>query len=353
MLIPSVAWSALLASGITPRPRSSFEVELVTDDEQSVVASVLRRSEPLKPSHVHALAPRGPRGSVLLVVPAASGAALDAAEAAGVSVIVVGRRRPQVVTGRVLVPGRTIHLDDGTGAAVDVHAVHRPGPRPWGTLTVARLLLAGVRSGQTSLAQSAGITQSRVSQALAGLARDGLVERTQTGDGRSRWQPATWDSLADWWLATYPGPEGLSTYWYGFDTPVAQGRTVVSALLGADVRAAVSGDVAADVLAPWRRPVRAVVYADVTTPTPAIDLTGQGLTPSGPEEATLELVVPADPGVWVTSVLRRQGGDVPVIDGMQVLWDVARAPGSDSDQAAAAVRSFLRAQAAAAPGVGG
>jgi hypothetical protein len=73
-----------------------------------------------------------------------------------------------------------------------------------------------------------------------------------------------------------------------------------------------------------------------------------GLTPSGPDEATLELIVPADPGVWASSRDRITDPELPLADGMQVLWDLQRSPGSDTDQAVAALRQVLRTRAATA-----
>ena len=70
-----------------------------------------------------------------------------------------------------------------------------------------------------------------------------------------------------------------------------QARAAVAALSAAGMPAAVSGDVAADLLAPWRRPGRAVVYADPSDRPVHDELTAAGLRPSGAGEATLELIV--------------------------------------------------------------
>jgi hypothetical protein len=210
-------------------------------------------------------------------------------------------------------------------------------------LAIVRDLLAGGAASQGTLAEHARVTQGRVSQALTTLVDAGLVSRTSVA-GRPRWQAADWDKLADWWLDTYPGAGGLTTYWYGLADPAEQARAVVSRMRGSGVPAAVSGDVAADVLAPWRRPGRAVLYADLAGHPAAADLTAAGLTPSGPEEATLELVVPADHGVWPRHQAH-PNTDLPLADGLQVLWDVRRSPGSDADQAVAALRAALRARA--------
>jgi hypothetical protein len=112
--------------------------------------------------------------------------------------------------------------------------------------------------------------------------------------------------------------------------------------------AAVSGDVAADLLAPWRRPDRAVVYADPSGRPVHDELTAAALTPSGAGEATLELIVPADPGVWPAPGTTAAAAVLPLADPIQLLWNVARAPGADVDQAVAAMRPVLKDRAAAA-----
>jgi hypothetical protein len=127
-----------------------------------------------------------------------------------------------------------------------------------------------------------------------------------------------------------------------------QARAAVAALRATGIPAAVSGDVAADLLAPWRRPGRAVVYVDPSGRPVHDELTAVGLTPSGAREATLELIVPADPGVWPAPGGAAAKADLPLADPLQLLWDVARAPGADVDQAVAALRPVLKDRAAAA-----
>lgn len=346
-LMTAEASSALLDAGITVRPVGPAQVSIHRSHDAGtpLIAVVRRRSAPLSPSHVRHLAHGAPgRGEVLLVVPAASDAALDAARAAGISVLVVGDGRGMRTGGHVVLSTEIVHLGDAEIAATSSLPPLRPGPPPWGTLTVVRHLLTGAVAGQRELADRAAVSQGRVSQVLSPLVEAGLVRRVTTG-GQTIWVAAGWDALADWWLAAYPGPGGLSTHWYGLASVREQAQVAGNALVAGGLPVAVSGDIAADVLAPWRRPARAVLYADVRDHPDAADLTRSGLVPSGAEEATLELLVPADPGLWAPPV-GETSGQVPLADGMQVLWDVRRAPGSDVDQAVAALRQVLRARAA-------
>ena len=117
-----------------------------------------------------------------------------------------------------------------------------------------------------------------------------------------------------------------------------QAKTVVDLLTSSDAgRIATSGDVAADLIAPRRSPRRAIIYAET-----GMDLTTAGLTPANEEEATLELIVPKDPGVWPAPAAEKTPGSMPLADPLQTLWDVARAPGPDADEAAQHLRKVLR-----------
>lgn len=176
-----------------------------------------------------------------------------------------------------------------------------------------------------------------------------------------RWVPVDPLALARWWLRTYPGPGGVTTFWYGLDSPSDQTLAVLEALRSS-YRVLVSGDAAVDQLAPWRRPARSRLYlgsspvdtrdgARGETPgesdgnhsgvlNSGIDLGSLGLVASGAEEATLELVLPADPGLW--SSAGSQDADpadtladlrLPLADLLQVAWDLQHAPGPDQDQA--------------------
>ncbi|BCJ58340.1 MarR family transcriptional regulator [Micromonospora endophytica] len=193
------------------------------------------------------------------------------------------------------------------------------------------MLIQHPSATQQELAALVGVSQPRISQALAALADKDLVQRTPSG-----WAARDIDAAIRWWLATYPGPGGITIYWYALAPAVEQARTVVSLIKATDpVGVAVSGDVAADIIAPWRAPTRAILYAHT-----GLNLVDAGFIPAGEEEATLELTVPRDPGLW--PLPGTASGGLSLADPLQVLWDVWRSPGPDSEEAAQRVWAVLR-----------
>ena len=106
------------------------------------------------------------------------------------------------------------------------------------------------------------------------------VQRTDRG-----WTVTDTAGLTQW-LVEQPLPGRTATTWLGLDDPAPTAATVPHWLTAHNVSYALSGDVAVDLLAPWARPTRALVYVDQ-----ALDLTPLGLTPAPPDAATLELVV--------------------------------------------------------------
>ncbi|MEW2381461.1 hypothetical protein AB0873_05120 [Micromonospora sp. NPDC047707] len=219
-----------------------------------------------------------------------------------------------------------------------VEAAERPakrGPVPWGTFTLLRRMVQRPYATQQELAVLVGVSQPRVSQALRTLADQDVVQRTSSG-----WTLRNLDEAIRWWLENYPGPGGISTYWYGLAPAVEQARTVVEMVAAPDPHGvAVSGDVAADIIAPWRAPTRAILYAST-----GVNLADEGFIPAGAEEATLEFTVPRDPGLWQPSGMAERfiPDGLPLADPIQILWDVRRSPGSDSEDAAQRVWDLLR-----------
>ncbi|MFU8851481.1 hypothetical protein ACNAW0_10920 [Micromonospora sp. SL1-18] len=326
MLISAAAWRALVDAGVLVVPLDAEHVELRSSAGRGVLR-VVASPTVLNPSDIAELKNRH-RGQVLLVVPSATPAVRSAVDATGWSWLVDNRRQ---VTGLVQLAGQKVSID--TRQADTRSSRTRPGRVPWGTFTVVRRLAERPWAGQQQLAAVIGVSQPRVSQALATLTEQGLAHRTPAG-----WDVTDIEAVFDWWLRSYPGPGGLRTLWYGLESPVHQSEAVIGLLASGDAgRNAISGDVAADHVAPWRAPRRAVVYAQTGE-----DLTRVGLTPADEEDATVELIVPKDPGVWPRPTAEGAPGSAPLADPLQILWDVARAPGPDTDEAVRHLRRTLR-----------
>ncbi|WP_143448563.1 hypothetical protein [Kineosporia sp. A_224] len=339
-LMPLSVVDALTAAGLVPVPRSGEDPRSIVVDlydstpgpRRVATLEVRRLSGSPTPGTLERLAARsrrstGREGTGLLVVcDHASSGALRRADELGISLVGLEPAQvPHPAGGIRLGPGRLLPL----GPRVPVHPYRETRRASWAPVQVLRSRVLLGRLTQRDVAALAGISQPRVAQAAAAL---GLVD----DEPRSL--------LVDRWLDAYPGAGGVTTYWFGLSPPREQARAAVRAArqVGpADV--VVSGDVAADVVAPVSRPVRAVVYSRQ-----GLDLTAAGLTPSLSSEATLELTVPQDRGIfafadryWHSTDTRRPAEDLPLADPLQVLHDVRRSPSVDRDQSDEAMRRFL------------
>jgi len=329
MLITPSAWQALLDAGVdvlaTGKAATTF-----SHGRSRAELAVHAKTRRMTPSEIAALLARDSRPGLLLV-PSASPAALRLLAEAGWSWLLTGGRR---VTGTLQIGPDRVPIGEDDAAPPPPRP--RTGRTPWGTFTLVRLLLQRPARQQHELALAAGISQPRVSQVLTILSRLALVVRDDQG-----WRVRDVDGIVDWWLDRYRGPGGVTTYWYGLDPPREQARRALEALRGPAGRTAalVSGDVAADVIAPWRSPARVVLHARQ-----GADLTRAGLTPAGADEATVELTVPDDPGIWVAAASEPSDTDLPLADPLQVLWDVRRSAGADSAEAVDRLRAVLRSR---------
>lgn len=189
---------------------------------------------------------------------------------------------------------------------------------------------------QTEIAELAHVGQAAVSKALSRLVEQEVVGRSKHG-----WQVTDRAAAISWWLTNYPGPGGIETHWFGLDSINEQAYRTYSALRDERADPVVSGDVAADLISPWRTPRWATLYAKR-----GVDLSAIGLTPSLGSSSTLTLVLADDPGVWpmsLTPVLveMRGHGDVARANGFQLLYDLSRSPGPDAGEALEAWRIWM------------
>jgi hypothetical protein len=339
------AWRVLAEAGVDVLPTDARHLRLSRADRSGLVALHASR-RPVSPSEVDRITSRHPEPG-LLVVPSVTDQTRAAVERAGWSWLVVG---PQGARGRLRVAETTVVIGQVADSSPASHP-RRTGPTAWGRFTLMRRLLDQPPSSQTRLASRAHVTQPRVSQILSDLADHHLVRRAARG-----WQVDA-PGLLRHWLDTYPGPGGISTYWAGLAAPWAQAKAAIAKITQATraapdgpPRVVVSGDVGADLIAPWRAPTSAVVYAEI-----GHDLSDAGLTPVGPDEATLELIVPEDQGVWpvVPAATESSSATPPPVaaaDPLQVLWDVRRGGGPAADEAAARLAEAILARVPSIPG---
>ena len=183
----------------------------------------------------------------------------------------------------------------------------------------------------TTLARQAGGRQPRGSQVLTALSRLDLVERV--GQGRCRPDRS---ALLDRFLDEYPGPGGAESYLYSLDEPLRV--AVEMARRSTPGSLAVSADVGPDLVAPWRRPSIAIVYAFGGLPRVL------GLVKAeGAADANVIVREPRDRSVFPTTALVAEADNVeiPLADPAQMIWDLQNLGGADRLEAAEEVRRWL------------
>ncbi|WP_216607483.1 hypothetical protein [Arthrobacter sp. 260] len=204
------------------------------------------------------------------------------------------------------------------------------GPKPWGRLAAERILvLSGEPVRQVEIAAAAGMSQQATSKALKTL---GKLVHFGRNDG---WSAPDREKLIEHWLETYPGPGGLTSYWYGLDPVPSQARQAITIAQELEAEPLLSGDMAADLIAPWRHPAKTRIYLRQ-----AVDFTGVGFSPATPEEATLVATIPADKTLWGTAAIGKSRS-LPTADPVVVLWDLLRETGPDAPEAASHVRRTI------------
>lgn len=235
-------------------------------------------------------------------------------------------------TGEVIVDGRS-HNEPRTDAA------DRRGHRSTRSSAVERITLLGTtRLRQRDIAAGVGVSQ----QAVAQMSKKTPLRATPIA-------PDTRRAVLHQWISTIADEPAapIRTHWYGLDSPFRQAEMAVNLASELEIPVAVTGEVAADQLRPWRVPTRADLYTSEL-----IDLSVVGMVEAQPEEATLTLYVPRDTTLWHTArwwrdELAATGAPPPLLptaDPIIVLRDlVAIAPELD-DGAAQQLAEWIAAR---------
>lgn len=207
------------------------------------------------------------------------------------------------------------------------------GKPAWARWALQRhLLVAPTPRRQHEIAKSVGTSQQSISRGAKTLGT--LVADEGSGlfaPDRAR--------LLQHWLNEYPGPGGHEFGWYGLDTALENVTNAVSLAGELEIQTLVSGDVAADRIAPWKLPKRGRVYASGP-----VDLTDEGFVPVPLEEANLVVCLPRDPTLWCLPVHTGAGehsDDPNVADAAIVYWDLLMSGDQDSEEAAQHVGRLL------------
>jgi hypothetical protein len=320
-------WADLATSyGIVadaPDPDTGADVVLSGPGLPRTAFEIRRSARPVRPSAVRRMATAQRTGRhdvrLLVIAPAASSEARRVAEEAGISLVTAREGAP--AEGGLRTAVGIVRLESSHHGPARARA---RGRVPWGTYAVVFALLEGPASDQSELAARAGIGRPRVSQVLTQLGD--LVAHTDSG-----WTAADTRTLAGWLAERYPSEPLLATTWATLDPPVRAAETISRRLDEIRVQHAVSGDVAADRIAPWARPATAWVW--VAAPA---DLQPVGLTPAPAEAATVTLAVPEDPHLLDSA--RPSADGVPLLPGWRVWVDLVH---QRRDEAADALADAL------------
>lgn len=286
---------------------------------------------PLTPTLLARVASRqrqdGHHARLLVVVPSATENVIAVAATQGVSVLIAPSAVGVPVGGMLVGPeGRLLRLEPARDASGDPPR-RRPGRTPWGTYAVAFALLADAAglSSQRDVAHRVGLTQARVSQVLRDLGE--IVALSADGP---RFDPK---ELGAWLVEHYPRGPRVAATWLTLDAPIPSAAAAHELLEYLRVEHAVSGEVAADGLAPWARPQRVWMWSRSLA-----DLTEIGATPVGPREANLTLAVAEDP--YLLASARRHGDAPPTVAPWRVWVDLVH-QGHD-ESAEALMRALLK-----------
>ncbi|WP_143026046.1 hypothetical protein [Leucobacter chromiiresistens] len=292
----------MTAFGFRVHSTASNRLHAVRDDHHFDMR-IFRMNRVPSPSKIRALRDTVDPGEIVtFVVPKATARAQEVvADIPGVG-LVSG-------DGLIFLPGLTL-IDT-------IEPLPKPRGRvPWGTYAVIRALIRTKQGrSQSALARETGLTQGAVSMALSKIA----AEHHRDVDGWSTISPS---ELWDEFMETYPGPGGTRTFWYSMAPFNEQVRVLRK-------RALLSADGAADLIAPWRTPVKIVAYA-----AEGVSLEKLGFSPATREESNVEFVIPADRTIFATAESWGLGCADPVL----AAWDVLQIGGNDAEEALEIIR---------------
>ena len=308
------------------------DLDLVVPGGGAVAVKVRVFGRPPTPSIVEGLRRGHREDRLLLVTPHATSYLRDLAAEGVVDLIAVEE-------GRVVIGGVEYSAAASTEAGSEGRGLRR-GRRPWTRWAVDRLLLLAEQPlTQVELAAVLQVTQQSVSHVLRGHR---FAARTDRG-----WVIGQRAEALDGLLAEYPGSGGVSTYWYGLDPAVRQAEAAARWCAESNVGCVLTGDVAADVYAPWRLPAVAGLYSREL-----LDFTAAGFSPATDAECTLVVTVPQDRTLWRTAAaaahptVRVDPAAVDAVPPVRVdpiiaLHDVLASPGPDAAEAAEHLRRAI------------
>src|SRR5699024_3109373 len=231
------------------------------------------------------------------------------------------------IDGRVY----TARADDVDDSRPTPTPRRRRGMRPWTRWALMRSLLLTDRPlKQREAAEGLGGSQQSISSVTRQL-------RTILNIGASGMEPIDRSCLLECFASEYPGSRGHEFGWYSLEPPVAQTEHAAAVASSYGESPLISGDVAADRLAPWKLPATGRIY--LSNP---LDLSGDGFTPAPLSEATLTLCVPEDPTLW--RVLHNEGratGASRLVDPVIAYWDLLNDKNVDSTAAARKLAEYI------------
>jgi hypothetical protein len=328
----------LHAVGLQTAVKSSSRLDLVgtTDSGEKFMVEVKTRQTPPTPTDIHRdlrvfLSHPPESQAILLYIVSHLTPSLREAARANSCLAVASIRDSSVI-----IRSKEYRVDE---ISPDRYrsTIRRSRKPAWGRYALMRSLLrTSTPRRQIVLAEESGVSQAAISHILN-------ANRDETIRQGAGWIAADPAKLIDTFLKSYPGPLGIATNWFGLESVREQARRV-GAAAPSNLELLVSGDVAADQIAPWRRPIKAVLYAKagLSHADGRSQLPQHGFAESKASQATLEFVVPADATIWATA--RAWGSSTdrgPTVDPLIAAWDVGRTGGSDASEAVSKLREFV------------